>query len=478
MSDLGRAAARGGVWSVAGEISSRVSQSLVFFLLARLLDPADFGAAAVAFVCVQVVSSLTYAGLGTVVQALGPDEPRDRTAVGAALAFGGAGGVLLALLAEPLCAVLGVPEATGLVRVVALAPPLAQTGEVLSALLGRDLRFRATGSAVLVASVLSAAAGLALAAAGAGAYALVAQAVVAPTARLLVLVGVRPRAFRPLLDRQALSDIWVPGRNLLAGSAFDTASSNVDSVAVSVFAGAAALGAYGLGFNLTVLPLYVVGYAAGRVALPVYARLLRAGQSLAGAFATTIEATAWLAALPLGFLAVDGAVALEVLFGSSWRQVGPAMPLLAAQGFLRTVESGSQSALAAVLDTRTVRRVQQWQLGLSVVLLPGAVLAWGVVGAASAVTAAVLAGTTGSLRVSTRRTGTRRRVLAARLLEAVAGGLAGGAAGRAALHAVDGVPGVALALVVAVAAWAVVLTVLRPATVRLAVAALRPRSTP
>src|SRR5690349_19521323 len=142
--DLGRAAARGGVWSVAGEASSRVAQFLVFFTLAGFLSPAEFGLAAVAFFCVQIANSLTYAGLGQAVQVLGPDEHRDRTAVGMGLAFGFGGAAVLAVVAGPLCDSLNAPGAVNLVRVVGLALPLAQSAEVLAALLARDLRFRTT----------------------------------------------------------------------------------------------------------------------------------------------------------------------------------------------------------------------------------------------------------------------------------------------------------------------------------------------
>src|SRR4051794_24485388 len=138
--ELGRAAARGGVWSVAGEVSSRAAQSIVFFVLAGFLTPAEFGTAAVAFVCVQIANSLTYAGLGQAVQVLGEDTRRDRTAVGMGLTFGLTGAALLAVLAGPVCDLLSVPEAANLVRLVGLALPLAQTSEVLAALLARDLR--------------------------------------------------------------------------------------------------------------------------------------------------------------------------------------------------------------------------------------------------------------------------------------------------------------------------------------------------
>ncbi len=477
-SDLGQAAARGGVWAVAGEVSSRVAQSVVFFVLAGILTPAQFGAAAVAFICVQVLNSLTYAGLGSAVQVLGPDRDRDRTAVGLALVVGGLGTGLLAVLAGPLCELLRAPEATNLVRLVGLALPLAQTSEVLSALLARDLRFRATGSCVVVASLLSAAVGLGLAAAGFGASALVAQGVVQPGIRLVGLVLVRPAAFQPRLHRTSLREIWAVGRDLLIGNTFDTAAGNVDNVAVSAIAGAAALGAYGFGYNLTAIPLFVLGVAASRVALPIYARLLREGHQLVTAFASAVEATAWLSALPLGFLALAGPRALEVVFGTTWAPVYDALRVLAVHGWLRTVETASTTALVALGHAATTRRVQQWQLLLAALLLPGLVAAQGVLGGAVAVLLAVAAGTAYSLRQSTRRTGTALSLVLRRMAESAVGGVASGMAGLAVLATRGDGLGLALALACAVAAWAVVLRLLRPTTVRTACGLLRPPPLP
>lgn len=472
--NLGRAAARGGVWSVSSEISSRAAQSIVFFVLAGFLSPAQFGAAAVAFVAVQVASSLTYAGLGSAVQVLGADEARDRTAVGVALLMGSTGAVLLWVVSAPLCDVLGVPAATGLVRLVGLALPLAQTSEVLSALLARDLRFRATGTAVIIASGLSAVAGLGMAVGGAGAEALVAQGVIQPGLRLLLLIGARPTAFRPLLRRKHLAELWVVGRELLLSNTYDTVGANVDNVVVSIVAGAAALGAYGFAFNLTALPLYVVGLAVSRVALPIYARLRDQSVSIAPAFLSAIETIAWLSALPLGFLAIAGPQALEALFGHKWELISDTLRLLALHGWLRVIESGSTTALVALGEARTTRRVQQWQLALAALLLVPFVRFDGPFGAAAAITTAALLGTSYSLHRSTRRTTAQRRQVAFHLVQAATGGGAGGVTALLILTAVDGAAALPLALLGATVVWAALYSLLRPDSVSRAIRMLKP----
>src|SRR4051794_30190796 len=471
--DLGRAAARGGVWTVAGEASSRAAQFLVFFALAGFLSPAEFGLAAVAFVCVQIANSLTYAGLGQAVQVLGADERRDRTAVGMGLVFGFAGAAALAVLAVPICRLLGAPGAVGLVRVVGLALPLAQSGEVLAALLARDLRFRTTGSAVIAGATTSAGVSLSLAAAGVGPYALIAQGLLQHGVQLAWLVVARPRAFRPLLVPEKVREIWRVGRELLLGSVFETSAANIDNIVVSAVAGAAALGAYGVGYNLAALPMYVVGIAVSRVALPVYGRLRDRPETIGPAFLQAIEVTTWLTALPLGYLAVAGPDALVVLFGHKWSAIDQALRLLALHGWLRATETASTAVLVAVGRAATTRRVQQWQLLLAGVLLVPLVQWHGPLGAALAIVIAVSVGTTYSLLQSTGRTHTSRPALVARMVEGGAAGVAGGEVALLVLRHVEGFPGLTLSMLAAVLTWAACLAVLRQPTVRLAVRLFR-----
>lgn len=462
---MGQAAARGGIWGLAAEGSTRASQSVCFFVLAGVLSPAQFGAAAVAFVAVQVANSVTYAGLGAAVQVLGADVRRDRTAVTLALLGGLVGALVLFALAVPLCDLLGTPEATNLVRLISLALPLAQTSEVLSALLDREMRFQTTSLVVIIASVSSAVVGLTLAFSDVGPVALVAQGVVQPGLRLVLVAAARPAALRPALHRAETAELWATGKDLLVGQVFFTASANVDNVVVSSVAGPAALGGYGFVYNLTALPYYLVGLAVGRVALPVYANLRARQASLLSAFQTTLETTAWLAALPLGFLAVAGPHALVVLFGHKWDPVGHALQLLALSGWLRTVETTSGSLLVAVGQQAVMRRVQQLQLVAVVVLLVPLVQLDGPRGAAIAVLVSVAGGTSYSLTRAAHATAAKLLVVGRRLVETALGGAAGGTIGVIVLNVRDDGLGLVLALAAATAVWFAVLAVLRPDTI-------------
>jgi PST family polysaccharide transporter len=462
----GRAAARGGGLSMLGELGQRTAQTVTFFVLAGVLSPREFGLAAVAFLAVQVANSVTYAGFGYAVQALGEDVRRDRTAVTLAWLSGSAGAAAMVLLAGPLCDLVQAPQAVGLVRLVAVSLPITQAAEVVGALLDRDFRFGTTATAMLVGSLLSLVFGVTLAVAGAGPVALIAQTLVLQTVRLVVLTARRRSSLHLGLHRAEARELWQLGRQLLVTTVFTTAYSNADNATVGYVAGPAPLGAYGFVFNLTNLPFFLVGMALNRVFLPTYARLLRAGQPLAGSYRAAVTAISCLAALPLGFLLLAGPPALEVIFGPKWTAAYGALRVLAFYAWMRTVAGASAPLFTALHRVRVLRRIQQWQLvGLLVLVYP-LTWAWSTTGTAVAVTAPTVAGTLVVVRQSLRATAGSTAAASAGIALGAAAGVAGGWSALLLLGAHPSLPGLIAALLVDTLVWSAALLLLGGRDVR------------
>lgn len=461
-----RAAARGGVWTVAAEASHRLSAMVTLVTLAGLLTTRQFGLASVAFLTIVIVNSLTYAGFGPAVQALGANERRDRTAVTLGVLCGIGGAAVIWLLADVVAAAVRAPEAAPLIRLIALSLPLTQYGEVTNALLERDLRFRGPCLAQVVASVCSCAAGIGWALAGGGAEALVLQAMVQQVVRAL-LVGVqRPSTLRPGFDRRGARELWGVGRQVMGSGIFGTAFTNLDNSVVARVTGPVGLGGYAFAYSLTNVPYFLIGIGSVRVLLPFYRRLLAEGRRLDAAFRSAFAAVVWAAALPGGFLAVAGPAALGVVFGDKWSAFDSTLVALAGYGWLRTVAATAEPALVASGRAATQRRVLQYQLALMLVLVvPGAVLG-GTLGAALAVTVALGAGTVVLLSAASEVSGVRRGSLARSAAEAAVAGTLAGLPALAVLHALPSVSGLAAALLVCCAAWALLLLLREPTLVR------------
>jgi O-antigen/teichoic acid export membrane protein len=381
--DLGRATARGAGVTLAGQVLRILLQLASTTVLARLLSPRDYGLLAVGLVVV---------GVGEVFRDMGLSTSAVRTPHLTRVQRDGlfwlnaAAGVLLGLLA--FCAAPLVAAAfdqavlTDITRALAFTFVLNGLAAQYRAGLTRDLRFGGLVVVDLVAPAVALGVAVAAAALGAGYWALVAQQLV-QAAVVLLLLGVLAR--------------WLPGRprrgvglmpHLRFGGGLTGThllyylGNNLDSIALGLFSGPAALGLYNRGFQLLMTPLNQVRSPASTVAVPVLARLqddaerfgeyLRRGQLALGY------------TLVAGMALVAGAAepVVHLLLGSRWDAVAPVLTLLAIAGSAQTLAYvGSWVYLSRGLSGALLRYTTV-TLALNAVCI-GTGSAFGVMGVAS-----------------------------------------------------------------------------------------------
>ncbi|MEV6829529.1 oligosaccharide flippase family protein [Amycolatopsis sp. NPDC051102] len=326
---LGTRAVRGSLWLGVVNLVSKSSQMLVTLVLAALLTEGQLGAVALAVALVnlgQVVQSIG------VYDVIGRTERDPRRTAGTVLTLSvGAGAVLAVALvaaAGPLTALLGTPDAAGLVRLAALGLPFSAAGGVQMGLMHRELDFRRRllpdgGSAVLGA-VLT----VVLAAGGAGPVSLVlgllATAVAQPLLGALAGGGVRPHWDAGAV-REVLRWVAVVGPAAVVGALLV----NLDYLAVGHTLGPDAVGVYSLAYRLAWVPYIMVAVVLGAVAFPVFTRLRREGRPLAGAVTRFTRAV--LVVTGGLYLALAVLADRVVLLGGRW--AGAAGPLAVLSGY-------------------------------------------------------------------------------------------------------------------------------------------------
>ncbi|WP_448621148.1 lipopolysaccharide biosynthesis protein [Geodermatophilus sp. URMC 65] len=387
---LGRVAARGAGVTLAGQGARILLQLASVTVLARLLDPRDYGLFAIGLVVV---------GIGEVVRDLGLSTAAIRAPSLSRLQRDGlfwlntAAGVVLALAAvlaaEPVAATFGEPQLVPVIRLLAVTFLLNGLVAQYRAGLTRDLRFGALASTDVLAQVLALTTAVVTATLGAGYWALVAQqltqgAVVLVTAVALArwLPG-RPQrgaGLRPFLRFGG----GVTGTQLVY-----YLGNNLDNIALGLWAGPAALGVYNRGYQLLMNPLNQVRAPASNVAIPVLARLqedparsgeyLRRGQLALGYTLVAGMALGAGAAVPL----------VDLVLGDRWAAVAPVLALLAVAGSAQTLAYvGNWVYLSRGLSGALLRYTVA-TLVLSAACI-GIGSRWGVVGVAAGYAAAAV----------------------------------------------------------------------------------------
>lgn len=358
-------------------------------LVARTAGLAAYGVLALGLVVFQAGLFLRDAGLGQAVIILGGREPGVArpafllvTGIGVALAL------LMAAVADPLVALLGIDGAAGPIRILALAFGIGSLGIVSSANLERMLRFRARASVEIVSYIALGATTIGLVNAGAGAVSLawgyVAQAVVQSG---LALVLAPPRARGE--STGGLGHFLRYSSQLWAAAALSYVAANLDNALVARLGGASALGLYALSYTIATTVTMSLAQVVNRVALPYYGRQgepRQAGETLASVAPLALALCAAPATLSV-FLAPEiGRIAL-----GADAPVGPLI-VLAVYAVGRALGMTLGTAFSGAGQVRVVVRGSAVNVALMAIGIPAVYPAFGPTGTAVVVLVAMTVG--------------------------------------------------------------------------------------
>jgi O-antigen/teichoic acid export membrane protein len=327
--DLRERVVRGGLAKVcaqAANFSLRIGSLMV---LARLLEPKDFGLVAMVTAVTGVFSLFKDAGLSmATVQRLTISDEQASTLFWINMLVGATLASLLIAIAPVLVAFYDEPSLFWVV--IALAADFLFTGATAqhSAFLQRQMRFTTLAVIEILSLVASIGVAISMAASGYGYWALVGQAVTSPaTNAICVWVVVR----------------WVPGmprrkigiRSMIRFGATVTLNGlivyiayNIEKVLLGRFWGAAALGIYGRAYQLINIPTDNLNSSVGGIAFSALSRLQDNPDRLKSYFLKGYSLVLSLT-LPITFAcALFADDLIMVLLGSKWIDVVPVFRLL------------------------------------------------------------------------------------------------------------------------------------------------------
>ena len=314
-----RQAVHGLFWSVAERLATQGITFAVLLLLARLLGPESYGLVALAATMALFGQML----LGeTFSQALIQEkvvEPQHSSSVfWLLLALGLLAAAAQFFAADWLAAVFAQPKVAPILRALAPLLLLAALQAVPTALLRRELDFRAIFAASASGTVLGGLTAIVMALAGLGIWSLVANLLI-QNAISAATIWRRAR-FKPSLtfSQPHLGALWSYGRYtfLLRITAF--AANQSPRLIVGYLFGPAALGAFSLGLRIIEMVHQLLVLPASNVMVPMIARIRENPQRLEGAILGATHMTAILAAAVYVSLAITAPLAIPLIFGPHW----------------------------------------------------------------------------------------------------------------------------------------------------------------
>ena len=374
---------RGGSWLAAGQLLRNVLQIVVIVILAKLLSPADYGLATLAFIVIGFGYIFTELGLTAAVvqkQDLTEDDLRAAFWLNA-----GAGLVVTAVVATAapsIAAVYDEPRLLPLLLVSSLTFTVS-LGIVHTALLERAGRFRTLTVIDLACTVFGWTVTVVAAASGLGALSLVLGPLLQAVLSSVVLWCTVRWLPRGRGSRMAYAHVWRFGRALSGYTVVNFLSFNADSIVVSRVAGTSELGLYNRAYNLTRMPADQAFWILDRLLLPTFSRLQTDRARLQAAVLRSVGFSCLLLFPALFGMAVLAEPIVGGVLGDKWLGMVPLLQLLAIASAPQVAVSVMRTVFTAAGATGKLFRYGLVQNAVTVAaILVGA--RWGPIGVAAA----------------------------------------------------------------------------------------------
>jgi PST family polysaccharide transporter len=330
----------------------RVITIVSAIVLARLLDPNDFGMVALAGIVLSTAVMVTGLGMGpAVIQSRERVEKVAFHAICITALSGLATFALVGIFAAPFADLLGNRELTPIIRWMSLLLFSTAITAVPEALLQKELLFGRLSAIVVSTELLYTILAIGLALLGFGLWSLVYAALIKALTSTILMWSLSPQ--RLWLRRTSWD--WSVARGLLRYGLQTTGGGlttffyqMVDSFTVGKLLGATALGYYGKSMDFTSRTVDGLNTVITNVLFPSYSKIQTEGERLSRAYLKSLRIVSFVTVpLSLGIFATAPEM-VAVLLGEKWLPMIPALQILSFVSLVKPLSASSSALFAAV----------------------------------------------------------------------------------------------------------------------------------
>jgi O-antigen/teichoic acid export membrane protein len=355
-------------WRALANWSSQLVSWAALLVVVRLLSPADFGLVGMSVVLFWFLKFLGSFGITATVirhRTLGEDTLAQLNTMG--LIFGTASFLLACLFAWPAALFFKTPRMAPVAVVTCIALIPLGLRSVPEGLLSREMRLKSLSLFDALRDIMSALVTVLLAWLGFRYWALVLGNLLSEIARCAIVLSVRPHRYawpKAASTREPLTFGW---RVLVSGFAWSTYNT-LDNVTAGRVLGQAALGLYGMAWNLANTPLEKI-VSLVTTLVPAYLSRVQTDLAALRHYVRTLTEVIALATFPATIgLALVARDAVPLMMGPKWRGMIAPLQVLSVYAAFRSIVALLPKVLTAVGNARFVMRAEVSGL----VLMPAA----------------------------------------------------------------------------------------------------------
>jgi len=385
-SNLGLAVKKGVAWILAGRGLIFLASFVTTIILARLLEPEDFGVFGIAMIFTGF--STRFGNVGFVHALIQRKEIRDEHVsslfVINLLIFPCLAGLLI-FLSQPIGSFFDKPLAGHVIAVLALVFLTSPFRSVAKALMQRRMNFKGPAVANVVNQLSTMTTSIAFAWAGYGVWSLVYGYLIGRSLNTVILMVYAKWTPSLRYKHAAMKDLFSFGLNMFLKNLLRYSSEKVDYFIIGKQLGATPLGLYEKAFNLMNMTVKEMSVKIGPVLFSAFSKMQEERPRLLKAYHKVTLALSLITYPVLFGLALLAPAMIQTLFGEKWMASVVPLQIMCIAGLMRVhlqVASGVINAMGRVAP-------EVWIRAFTFVLLAvgcwiGSL--WGIVGVAIAVT--------------------------------------------------------------------------------------------
>lgn len=339
---------KSGLWITYATFITRVFGFLSSLVLARLLQPSEFGVIGIAYVFWSFFTLFIQDTAGNFIIYKGVENPKYiNTSYTISLLIGLVLGMGMVAAAPAIGIFFNEPALSGILTAYAFNLLLSSASTAYSGVMTRKMQYQALANISLVSSVtrLLCTAGAALL--GLSYWSFVIGDAVSWIISCTLTRHYSGHQFRLQIDPEVRSEVL----SFCLGSTFSNfglyVNFNIDNFTVGKLLGSASLGYYNLAYQLTMAASTIFSSVISQLGMPAFAQLPTDKQQ-ENALLQVVEQTTFLTAplYALIFLIVDPQV-VTFVFGDKWLPICAVIPGLLVFGYFRIINSLLFSMLVA-----------------------------------------------------------------------------------------------------------------------------------
>ena len=336
-------------WKLMEQGGTQLVTLLVQIVLARLLDPDNFGTIAIVLAFINVAKVLIQGGLNTaLIQKKNADDLDFSTVFYASLLISAVLYLLLFLTAPTVSSYHRDPKLIGILRIIALTLFPGALNSVQYAYISKNLLYKKLFYNSFAAAALSGVVGIVAAFAGLGVWALVIQNLISQisvSAIMWFTVKWRPKL---KFSFARLKSLFSFGGKLLVSNLLDSAYTELRTLIIGRRYSAAELGYFNRGQSMPNLLAKTLDGSIQSVMLPTMSKLQDDKESLKRVVRRSIKTSSFLVfPVMFGFAAI-AEPAITVILGEKWLPAVPFLQILCAASAMRPIHSANLQAINAL----------------------------------------------------------------------------------------------------------------------------------